>query len=105
MNDIAPELMKLAAEKLRGLGELEKRAEAIDVYWEQVDRGLERPPRNAVEFREKVAELSQMDLRVVREAMKLASTPSSPFASLEAGPTAGNSLLGSAESTFFAALM
>lgn len=89
--------LRKAASALHQLSEqaatYEKRAEAARLLFEQVERGFIPPPRSVQEFETKVASLLTKDLKVVAEAMKLATAPTggTGFGTLEEGPLSGSS--------------
>ena len=65
----------------------EKRAKATELLYKQAELGLGSFPKNYGEYQEKVAELMDEDLKVVEEAMKLASSKddTNSFGSLNKG--------------------
>jgi hypothetical protein len=89
--------LRKAASALNTLSEKtamhEKRAEATKLLFEQVEQGFIPPPRSMQEFETKVASLLKQDLRVVAEAMKLATGPAggTGFGTLEEAPASSTS--------------
>jgi hypothetical protein len=83
--------LRKAASALQELSEQsvahEKRAQATNILFEQVEHGFIPPPRSTREFETKIASLMKQDLRVVAEAMKLATAPAggTGFGTLEEG--------------------
>ncbi len=102
---LTAEDLRKTASALKQLGEHEKRAEATRLLFEQVERGFVAPPRTVHELETKVAGLMERDLKVVAEAMKLASasTGNAEFGTLEDGPA--GSTANTAEQVFFNAFM
>lgn len=96
--DLSADDLRKAASALQELSEQsvahEKRAQATNLLFEQVERGFIPAPRSAREFETKIATLMTQDLRVVAEAMKLATaqTGGTGFGTLEdgVGPTGGS---------------
>jgi hypothetical protein len=89
--ELSADDLRKAASALQTLSEQsvahEKRAQATNILFEQVEHGFIPPPRSAREFETKIASLMTQDLRVVAEAMKLATAPAggTGFGTLEDG--------------------
>lgn len=83
MNQITPQHLEKAASMIEYLSQektakdhLEKVAKATELLYKQAELGQIPAPKTLAEYQEKVSELLSKDLRVVEEAMKMASSSS-----------------------------
>ena len=109
MQKLNKSYLEKAASMLLQLNEanksLSKRAEATKLLFQQVEFGQIPAPRSISEYEEKIASLMDKDLKVLGEAVKLASSGSfSAFGTLEA-PVTMRSGVDSARDEFNAHIM
>jgi hypothetical protein len=86
--NLTPDDLRKAASALADLSDRdrnhEKRAQATRLLFGHVERGLMPAPRSMQDFETKVASLMDKDLKVVEEALKLAS--GGGLGTIEEGP-------------------
>ena len=75
---LTSEELRKAAQYLKDLDienqELKKQSAATDFLFDQISNGFVEIPKNKYEFKSKIAEYSQQDIEVLKQASKFAST-------------------------------